>query len=125
MLPSGTPPEAALILAHGLHSFPGTTGRRPPMPKFTLDFREINLSLLPEVGGKNASLGEMFRKLADQGVRVPDGFATRARAYWAFLDQAGIRLKLAAALEPLDTRAFSNLREVGEKCRSIILGANL
>lgn len=95
------------------------------MPKFTLDFREINLSLLPEVGGKNASLGEMFRKLGSQGVRVPDGFATRAKAYWAFLDQAGIRLKLASALEPLDTRDFSNLREVGEKCRSIVLGANL
>jgi pyruvate,water dikinase len=46
-------------------------------------FDEIGLEDIPQVGGKNASLGEMVRALADQGVRVPDGFATTATAYRA------------------------------------------
>lgn len=93
------------------------------MARFTFDFREIGIASLPDVGGKNASMGEMFRKLTSQGVKIPDGFATRAKAYWTFLDSAGLRPKLASVLESLDTDGFANLAEVGLKCRRLILEA--
>ena len=53
-------------------------------------FGEIGLDDLPLVGGKNASLGEMYRELTPKGVRVPDGFAVTAEAYWHFLRSAGL-----------------------------------
>ncbi len=93
------------------------------MSEFSLDFREIDIALLPEVGGKNASLGEMFRKLADAGVKVPDGFATRAAAYWAFLDASGLRPRLAEVLDSLDTSGFANLRDVGSRARDMVLAS--
>lgn len=95
------------------------------MGRYTLDFGRIGMDSLPEVGGKNASLGEMFRNLAGAGVKVPDGFATRARAYWDFLDAAGIRSRLASLLDSLDTASFANLREVGLACRGLILQARM
>ena len=52
----------------------------------TLPFREIKLKDLDQVGGKNASLGEMFQTLTSKGVNVPDGFAVTSEAYWKFLD---------------------------------------
>ena len=52
-------------------------------------FEEFGIEDVPLVGGKNASLGEMFHKLSDQGVRVPHGFAITANAYRYMLDQAG------------------------------------
>lgn len=93
------------------------------MARYTFDFREIGIASLPDVGGKNASMGEMFRKLTGRGVKIPDGFATRAKAYWTFLDSAGIRSKLSSVLEALDTLNYSNLAEVGLKCRRLVLEA--
>ena len=49
-------------------------------------FKNIGIADVPSVGGKNASLGEMFVKLADKGVPVPDGFATTANAFRYFLE---------------------------------------
>ena len=54
-------------------------------------FRDISMSDLPQVGGKNASLGEMVSRLHGVGVRVPGGFATTADAYRAFLAHGGPR----------------------------------
>ncbi len=88
-------------------------------------FGQIGLDDLPNVGGKNASLGELFQNLVPKGVRVPDGFVLTAQAYWHFLDEANIRQKLAQQLEELDTENFANLHDVGSACRFIIESATL
>ncbi|MBU6123280.1 phosphoenolpyruvate synthase [Hymenobacter siberiensis] len=90
---------------------------------FTLFFRELTNDKVAQVGGKNASLGEMFNKLSDQGIRVPDGFATTAAAYWLLLDENGLRAPLTELLETLDTNDFSNLPDVGARARSLVHGA--
>jgi pyruvate, water dikinase len=54
------------------------------MTLLTKKFKDISLQDLPEVGGKNASLGEMFCRLQSGGIAVPDGFATTAKAFWLF-----------------------------------------
>ena len=65
-------------------------------------FEEFGIEDVPFVGGKNASLGEMFQKLSGQGVRVPHGFATTAEAYRYMLDKAGAWDRLHAELDGLD-----------------------
>ena len=64
-------------------------------------FKDIRIEDIPLVGGKNASLGEMYRELMAQGVKVPNGFAVTAQAYWYVLEQAGILTSLRQALEGL------------------------
>jgi len=64
-------------------------------------FSEIGIKDVPEVGGKNASLGEMYRNLTDEGVRVPNGFAITASAYHYVLDENDAWKKLHAALDGL------------------------
>nr|WP_041934825.1 PEP/pyruvate-binding domain-containing protein [Cyclobacterium marinum] len=49
-------------------------------------FNEIGINDIPQVGGKNASLGEMYQNLSDKGIAVPYGFALTSEAYWDFLD---------------------------------------
>jgi pyruvate,water dikinase len=74
------------------------------------------------VGGKNASLGEMFGKLGKAGIRVPDGFATTADAYWLFIDANDLRERLADKLDELKDDG-SNLATIGRSVRAIILKA--
>lgn len=57
-------------------------------------FKEIGIKDIPLVGGKNASLGEMYQNLAKKGVSVPNGFAISAKAYFYLLESAGIRDKI-------------------------------
>jgi len=54
----------------------------PQDRKFTLWFDEIGIEDVPKVGGKNASLGEMYQELITKGVKIPNGFATTSDAYW-------------------------------------------
>lgn len=56
------------------------------MHTFIEPFEEIEISDVPYVGGKNASLGEMYNQLTSQGVKVPNGFATTSHIFWSFLD---------------------------------------
>ncbi|MGM0585966.1 MAG: phosphoenolpyruvate synthase [Pseudomonadota bacterium] len=72
------------------------------------------------VGGKNASLGEMISRLGEAGVRVPDGFATTAAAYWRFLEHNDLEARLTETVGGLK-RDRSNLHEVGEAIRGMIL----
>ena len=58
----------------------------PDLTPFIRWFTDIGLADVTQVGGKNASLGELYRELAGSGVRVPNGFAITADAYWHFLD---------------------------------------
>jgi pyruvate,water dikinase len=66
-------------------------------------FSDLGLSDLDQVGGKNASLGEMVRNLASAGVKVPDGFATTADAYRRFLGGSGLDARIEGILEDLDS----------------------
>jgi pyruvate,water dikinase len=75
----------------------------------------------PRVGGKNASLGEMIRNLASQGVRVPGGFATTAQAYWQFLDANDMRTRIADQINAL--HRGTDLAEVGAAIRSMFVDA--
>jgi pyruvate, water dikinase len=88
-------------------------------------FDDLTLDDLALVGGKNASLGELRRELTPLGVRVPNGFATTADAYRAFLDTADLRQTVDAALEGLDVRDLDALREAGRSARAAMLGTDL
>ncbi|WP_322859744.1 phosphoenolpyruvate synthase [Mycobacterium europaeum] len=88
-------------------------------------FEEVGISDVPLVGGKNASLGEMFQKLSGQGIRVPHGFATTAGAYKHVLDSAGAWDALHAELDDLDPGDVAALARKGKRAREIVYGAGL
>ena len=88
-------------------------------------FSEIGIADIPDVGGKNASLGEMYCELGSRGVRVPNGFATTAAAYWEFLREAKLDRAIDDILAGLDTRNLEDLRTRGQKVRQAILAATL
>ena len=93
--------------------------------KFILFFREINNKDVSLVGGKNASLGEMYVKLSKKGVKVPNGFALTAAAYWYFIKKAGIKQGIKEILKGLDTDSMVNLKARGKKIRELILKSAL
>ena len=78
---------------------------------------QLGMDDVPRVGGKNASLGEMIKNLGNLGVEVPGGFATTASAFDRFLDAAGIRERIHARLDPLDTDDVNQLAVVGREIR--------
>lgn len=84
-------------------------------------FDELTINDIAIVGGKNASLGEMYKNLSTKGITVPNGFATTSDAYWLLLEQNGIKDKIASILNDLDTNDTSNLQERGVKIRELIL----
>ena len=91
------------------------------MERFITDFGKIGMGDIARVGGKNASLGELFKALKPQGVGVLDGFAITADAYWHLLDQAGLRDKLEALFEKFDPENVEQLAERGHAARAAIL----
>ncbi len=88
-------------------------------------FEEFGIDDVPLVGGKNASLGEMFQKLSDKGVRVPHGFAITAQAYRYMLDKANAWDLLHAELDELDPSDVTALARRGKRVREIVYGAGL
>jgi pyruvate,water dikinase len=83
-------------------------------------FDEVGMADVPAVGGKNASLGELTRSLLSSGVRVPEGFATTASAYRAFVSANGLEAQIRTSIE--NYRAGrQTLRETGEAIRELIL----
>jgi len=95
------------------------------MASYIKHFKDIRHTDGAQVGGKNASLGEMIHELSEQGVRVPGGFATTAEAYWHFVDENDLRKPLQEALAELDREEFSNLEEIGKKTRKLIREAQM
>ena len=91
-----------------------------PRAKYIRWFEEIKIEDVSLVGGKNASLGEMYRELVQQGVRIPNGFAVTAEAYWHILRSADILDKLVDALAGLDKTDVLDLARRGEKARDLI-----
>jgi pyruvate,water dikinase len=84
-------------------------------------FSDLGMDDLEEVGGKNASLGEMVSNLADLGVRVPDGFATTAAAYQSFIGDTGLAERITGLLKDLDTDDVRRLAEVGSEIRTAVV----
>ena len=87
-------------------------------------FEEIGMKDVPVVGGKNASLGEMYSDLASHGVRIPNGFATTAEAFRSYLKENELDEKLENLLEDLDRKEYSNLDKIGGEARKLILQGN-
>ena len=77
--------------------------------RFVRWFEEIALEDLPLVGGKNASLGEMYRELTPKGIKIPNGFAVTAEAYWKLLKDGGILTPLQEALTGITTHDVAAL----------------
>ena len=88
--------------------------------RFILWFNEIGIEDIPMVGGKNASLGEMYQKLHQQGINIPNGFAITAYAYRYFLKYAGIEEEIKKILKDLDTHDLANLMRKGREVRDIM-----
>jgi pyruvate,water dikinase len=86
---------------------------------------QLGMNDVPRVGGKNASLGEMIKNLGSLGVEVPGGFATTASAFDRFLDGAGIRERIHARLDQLDTDDTKQLAVVGREIRGWIIDSAL
>lgn len=91
--------------------------------KFILWFNEIGLKDVSIVGGKNASLGEMYQRLTSKGINIPNGFAITAHAYRYFLEYAGIDKKIDRILRELNTYDITELKEKGHKVREMIQNA--
>jgi pyruvate,water dikinase len=86
---------------------------------------QLRMADLAQVGGKNASLGEMINQLAGQGVRVPGGFATTAFAFREFIEAAGLAARIESALAGLDVDDVGALARVGADLRGWIESASL
>ena len=91
--------------------------------KYILFFNEINIDAIDKVGGKNASLGEMYNQLNPIGIIIPNGFAVTAEGYRLFRKTNRLEQLLQDLLLSLDTKEYSNLSLIGEKARNLILSA--
>ncbi len=91
--------------------------------KFVLWFDEVDMEDVSLVGGKNASLGEMYQNLTPKGIRIPNGFAVTAHAYHYLLEHSGIKKSIEDALKKLNIKNIDSLTECGHQIRSAILGA--
>ena len=89
-----------------------------------LFFESFGINDIAKVGGKNASLGEMYNELSPLGIKVPNGFAITAQAYREFRSQNILEKKIQQLLATLDTTDYSNLSEIGEKSRNLILNGS-
>ncbi len=85
-------------------------------------FNEISIKDVGIVGGKNASLGEMYNELTSKGVLIPNGFATTSHAFWEFLKENEIQKPIETILTKLDRKGYSNLAEIGKQARELISG---
>lgn len=93
--------------------------------RFIRFFSEIGIKDIEQVGGKNASLGEMYRNLSSQGVSVPNGFATTSEAYNYYIRHNKLEDKIRSALDSLDTHNVKELARVGRQIRSWVLHAEM
>ena len=95
------------------------------MSSYILPFNRIGLANLPEVGGKNASLGEMYNNLKNLGIEVPDGVAVTVAGYRAFLAANHLTEPLTALLNSVDTNTLFNLPQIALQCRELVSKSRL
>lgn len=93
--------------------------------KYIKFFKELNNKDVSAVGGKNASIGEMFKELVPMGIKVPNGFAITSEAYWYLLESAGIKEKIRELLEGIDGTEIDVLKVRSKKIRDMIFGTPL
>lgn len=91
------------------------------MSDYILNLDQLNMTDLEQVGGKNASLGEMISNLSNLGVQVPGGFATTAFAFKEYLEVSGLATKISQKLKTLDTEDIDALRAAGSEVRGWIM----
>ena len=95
------------------------------MAELVVPLEAVGLEAIGDVGGKNASLGEMIRELSAEGVRVPGGFATTAAAYRHFISSGQLQQELHTILDGLDGHDIAQLQAAGAAARSLLLNAAL
>lgn len=88
-------------------------------------FSKINNRDTAAVGGKNASLGEMLSRLGKKGIRIPNGFATMAKAYRHFLEKNKLEDQLTKLMNDVDTDEFTNIGEKAGRARELILKSKM
>ena len=93
---------------------------RSDSDKFILWFNEIGIDDIALVGGKNASLGEMYRNLTKKNVKIPNGFAVCSSAYWHLLESTGAKDEIKKILSRLNTRDIAQLQKKGQQVRDLI-----
>src|SRR3989344_2625606 len=93
--------------------------------KFILWFDQVGIADVGLVGGKNASLGEMYTTLVPKGIRIPNGFAITAYAYRYFIEKAGLIDFISETLKDLDTGDVKSLQKIGKLVRDKIIKAEL
>nr|WP_244946863.1 phosphoenolpyruvate synthase [Legionella israelensis] len=93
------------------------------MSAHTIDLAKLGMGDIEQVGGKNASLGEMIHHLAEAGVCVPGGFATTADAYRSFLSSNGLDEKIYQLLTTLNIEDVRSLADTGRQIRAMILNS--
>ena len=91
--------------------------------KYILWFRETGIDDIEDVGGKNASLGEMYRNLKSKGINIPNGFAVTSYAYRYFISQNNLDGEIKRILKGLNTSNMRNLSSRGYQIREAILSA--
>lgn len=89
--------------------------------KYILWFKDIRAKNIPLVGGKNASLGEMFSQLSRKGINVPNGFALTTNAYWRYLKGNKIEKKLKEIFQGFNPDKIESLQRVGSLSRKLIM----
>src|SRR5680860_600349 len=93
--------------------------------KYILWFKEIGIKDVPIVGGKNASLGEMYCHLTKLGINIPNGFAISAQSYFYFLEKGNIKKKIEEILFKFNPKSIKSLQQTGKEIRKLILDTPL
>ena len=88
---------------------------------YTLDFSQIGMQDVSKVGGKNASLGQLFRELKPLGVGGLDGFATTVDAYWRLLAEADLKARIEKIFSDFNPESLEELAQRGHAARSAVL----
>ncbi len=91
--------------------------------KYIVPLAEVGLTDIANVGGKNASIGEMIKNLAHLGIKVPGGFATLVTAYNAFLSHQQLNKKIAHLLRSLDIKNMAQLTKTSAQIKKLIIAA--
>lgn len=93
--------------------------------RHVIPFSHLRMTDVETVGGKNASLGEMLSQLTEEGIRVPDGFATTAEAFRLFLRESRLEQRIHARLSALDVEDVKALAAAGAEIRAWVVAAPL
>ena len=86
-------------------------------------FKDTSIDDVPLVGGKTASLGEMYRSLTPKGINIPNGFGITADAYWLFVRENGLECVISSAFADMSNSSSITLQDTGRKIRSAFLQA--